>query len=109
MAYGDGLPPEELEYTELLFRCGDLIEEWFRAFREQTWAPDGDDAAERLAVEWTEQRLEEATMDLSLHLKARRLGGRGGAGRRSRRGGRREELGGAAYLVGLMRADRDVA
>ncbi len=73
MAYGDGYPPEELEHTEILFRCGDLVKEWFEAFRDLVFAPGGDDAAERLALEWAEQRLEETAMELVLHLKARRL------------------------------------
>lgn len=73
MAYGDGIPPEELEHTELLFRTEGLINEWFAAFHEQVWAPDGHDALSRMVVEWSEQRLEEAAMELSLHLKARRL------------------------------------
>ncbi len=73
MAYGEGFPPEELEYTEFLFRIEDLVKEWFGTFRDSTLAPYGDDSAERLAVELVEQRLEETAMELALHLKARRL------------------------------------
>ncbi len=56
-----------------MFRVEDLVEEWFGTFRASTLAPDGDDAAERLALELVEQRLEETAMELALHLKARRL------------------------------------
>lgn len=73
MAYGDGYLPEELEHTEILFRCRDLVNEWFKAFRDLVLAPDGNDVAERMALEWAERRLEETALDLSLHLKARRL------------------------------------
>lgn len=73
MAYGEEYSPEELEYTEILFRVEDLSKDWFRAFLAYVQARSGDDAAERLALELTEQRLEEAAMELSLQLKARRL------------------------------------
>ena len=58
MAYGEGIPPEELEYTEFLFRVEDLVGEWFGAFRASPQAPDKGDAVERLDVEGVEQRLE---------------------------------------------------
>ena len=77
-AYGDGHSPEDLEYTEILFRCEDLLREWYRTFFAHVWTPDGGDAAERLALERAERRLEETAMELALHLKARRLKMKGG-------------------------------
>ena len=73
MAYGDGSRPEEVDYIEMLFRCEDLLEEWFGTFNRCVREPEGDDTVERLGLEWAERRLEEAAMELSLQLKARRL------------------------------------
>lgn len=74
MAYGDGYLPEELEHTEIMFRCEDLLTEWFRLLREIVRAPRGDESAARLVLlELAEKRLEDTALELSLHLKARRL------------------------------------
>lgn len=78
MAYGDGHAPEELEYTELLFRVEDLVGEWYGAFFGYVHAPSGDDATQKLGVDWAERRLEEVAMDLALELKTRRLRREGG-------------------------------
>ena len=74
MAYGDGIPPGELEHTEIMFRCEDLLTEWFLLLREIARAPRADESAARLLLlELAEKRLEDTALELALHLKARRL------------------------------------